>query len=151
MNGGIVTTRLATSDDLGVIAELFDAYRQFYKQDADKAAARQFLEDRQEASQSVLICAERDGEIAGFTQLYPSFSSVSMKPTWILNDLYVAATHRRAGVGETLLDAAKAHARETGAAYLLLSTSHENTNAQALYEANGWKRDMEFRQYAFRL
>ena len=37
-----------------------------------------------------------DGEAAlGFTQLYPSFSSVRMRPIWVLNDLFVAEGGRR--------------------------------------------------------
>ena len=43
----------------------------------------------------------------GFTQLYPSFSSLSLKSVWILNDLYVYEEYRKQGVGKMLLDAAK--------------------------------------------
>ena len=44
--------------------------------------------------------AVEDGEYIGFTQLYPSFSSISMKELWILNDLFVQATKRGAGTGK---------------------------------------------------
>ena len=158
MRGAGVTTRLAGYDDLDAVAELFDLYRQFYKQASDVDAARKFLKQRMEVAKSALICAERrcviaerHCVIAGFTQLYPSFSSVSMKPIWILNDLYVAQAHRRAGIGEALLDAAKAHAHQTGATYLMLSTEHDNTHAQSLYEANGWQLDSKFRTYICQL
>jgi hypothetical protein len=37
---------------------------------------------------STIFLAEERGYPLGFTQLYPSFSSVSMKRVWILNDLF---------------------------------------------------------------
>ena len=80
----------AERDDLDDLVPLFDGYRQFYGQRSDLAAARAFLRERIERDESVIYLAYTEpGEAAGFTQLYPSFSSVSLKPLWILNDLYV--------------------------------------------------------------
>jgi ribosomal protein S18 acetylase RimI-like enzyme len=132
-------------DDL---AALFDGYRQFYGQRADVAAARAFLRERMERGESVIYVAYADGEeAAGFTQLYPSFSSVSLKPLWILNDLFVRDGTRRGGVGRSLLERARRHAAETGAKGLVLSTALTNTGAQRLYESCGWEREDEFLQY----
>jgi hypothetical protein len=41
----------------------------------------------------------------GFMQLYPSFSSVSMQPIWIVNDLFVVEEARRRGVEAIVLAA----------------------------------------------
>jgi hypothetical protein len=38
-----LSTRLATQDDVAVVALLFDAYRQFYEQDADLPLATKFI------------------------------------------------------------------------------------------------------------
>ncbi|MGW8957668.1 GNAT family N-acetyltransferase [Paenibacillus sp. NPDC055715] len=65
----------------------------------------------------------------GFTQLYPSFSSVSMKRTWILNDLYVQEEARKQGIAQALLDKAKLHAIQSNAKSLELQTAPDNTNA----------------------
>ena len=62
-----------------------------------------------------ILCAVDGGKIVGFAQLYPSFSSVSLRPIRILNDLFVDPDHRRSGAGRALLDAARDHARQTGA------------------------------------
>jgi ribosomal protein S18 acetylase RimI-like enzyme len=86
-------------------------------------------------------------EAAGFTQLYPSFSSVSLKPLWILNDLFVRSDIRRGGVGRALLDRARQDAVESGAKGLILSTAVTNKPAQTLYESCGWQRDDEFTHY----
>ena len=85
----------------------------------------------------------------GFTQLYPSFSSVSLARTFILNDLFVVPSHRRSGVGSELLRAAVEHARALGAVRVTLNTDIQNTAAQATYEARGWKRDREYFVYHF--
>jgi ribosomal protein S18 acetylase RimI-like enzyme len=123
--------------EIAIVAPLFDAYRQFYGQAADLEGARQFLLERLQRAESVIFAVVENGIALGFTQLYPSFSSVSMKPIWILNDLYVAGEARRRGVGAQLLTAATDHALQTGAARLVLSTAVENTNAQALYQHLG--------------
>ena len=86
-------------------------------------------------------------EAVGFTQLYPSFSSVSLKGLWILNDLFVRSDVRQGGVGRALLERARQHAADTGAKGLILSTAVTNKPAQTLYESCGWQRDDEFLHY----
>ncbi|HEX4590474.1 MAG TPA: GNAT family N-acetyltransferase [Gemmataceae bacterium] len=139
------------ADQVGLVAPLFDAYRQFYGQPADLDVARRFLAERLNRGESVIFAAVEDGKGLGFTQLYPSFSSVSINSIWILNDLFVAAEARRRGVGAALLNAARDHARQTGAARLVLSTAIDNAAAQALYERNGWRRDTAFLHYKYEL
>jgi GNAT superfamily N-acetyltransferase len=141
----------ATISDLDEAAPLFDAYRQFYGQRSDVAAARAFLDERLRRDESVIFLAvvdgEPGGEALGFTQLYPSFSSVSLKRLWVLNDLFVGPNVRREGVGRRLLDRAREWAIETGAKGLVLATAVDNSKARALYESCGWQRDDEFQHY----
>lgn len=144
---GAPKIRRGTMPDLPRIAELFDAYRQFYGQAPDPDGARAFLRERLQTGDSVLLIAERDRRFLGFAQLYPSFSSQSMKRLWILNDLFVAPAHRRGGVGRALLAAADDLARATVAKGLLLATQKTNATAKALYEGCGWKRDDDFDHY----
>lgn len=144
----------ASIDDLDMIVPLFDGYRQFYKQASDLEGARRFLQAHFERQTSVIFLALRTNEqgqreACGFTQLYPSFSSVSMKRLWILNDLFVAPSARRTGTGTALLERARQFAIETGAKGLSLTTAVDNYTAQAVYEAAGWRRDQEF--YAYHL
>ena len=134
-----------------LVAPLFDAYRQFYGQLPDLEGARRFLSERLGRGESVIFAAVEDGPALGFTQLYPSFSSVSMTSIWILNDLFVAEDARRQGVGARLLRAARDHALRTGAARLVLATAVTNTTAQALYEQEGWRRDTVFLHYEYEL
>ena len=131
-------------DDVSLVAILFDAYRVFYKQSSDLQAAFDFLEQRVDKNESTIFMAILQGEAVGFIQLYPVFSSVSLMPAWLLNDLYVAENARRQGVAEALLQQAKQFALETKAAYVMLQTSEDNYKAQSVYEKNGWVKLNDF-------
>ncbi len=134
-----VSIHRAGIDDLDAVAPLFDLYRQFYGQAADAAIARDFVDGRLRRGESTILLARIDGATVGFTQLFPSFSSVSAARTWVLNDLYVVAGARRHGVAKALLQAAADFARGDGAIRLELETDHDNTGAQALYRHLGWQ------------
>jgi GNAT superfamily N-acetyltransferase len=137
----------ATLEHLGEVAPLFDLYRQFYEQPPDLEGAQDFIRERLECAESVIFLARAGDRPAGFTQLYPSFSSVSMRRLWILNDLFVEAQARKLGVGEALLERARQWAAETGAKGLELATATDNFPARRLYEKTGWKKDLEFFHY----
>lgn len=134
-----VTTRRATLDDLDALAPLFADYRSFYSQVPDLGTATRFLHERLSREESIVFLAELDGMAAGFTQLYPMFSSVRAQRTFILNDLFVAAHARRKGVAQALLSTAATFGREAGAIRLELETMPDNHAAQALYRAEGWQ------------
>jgi len=150
--GDRIYVRLATGGDLDALAALFDAYRQFYRQVPDLAGARAFLAERMAHCQSVILLAEDEESAApGFAQLYPSFTSMGMKPILILNDLFVVPEARGRGVGSALLQAAAEHGRAVGAARLTLKTAIDNLAAQGAYAANGWMRDEAFYSYDLQL
>ncbi len=127
--------------DLDALATLFDAYRQFYGQPSDVAAARDWLRNRLRFGESRVLLARRGGDAVGFAQLYPMFSSVRMARIWILNDLFVLPATRRQGIARQLLDAAADFAREDGAAAIQLETTRDNDAARATYRAAGWRED----------
>ena len=142
-------TRQATIEDLENLAELFDCYRVFYEQASNLEQARQFLWERFEHQESVLFITIHSvtRKAAGFIQLYPSFSSVSMKRIWILNDLFVKNDFRCNGVASQLLDAAKAYAQLTHAKRIELTTAKTNQQAKKLYEKHGYFLDKTFDSY----
>lgn len=141
--------RIADIDDLDPIADLFDQYRMFYGQASDGAVARQFISERMLRRESIILGAQAaNGQFAGFTQLYPSFSSVSAARIFILNDLFVARSYRRQGVARMLLHAAETVAREANVLRLFLSTAETNHPAQALYQSLGWVVDHEFQHWS---
>lgn len=137
---------------LDAVVSLFDAYRQFYRKASDREGARQFIEARLRNGDSVLLLALDDEEQAvGFTQCYPAFSSVRMRPIWILNDLFVAPGCRRQGIAQALMDEAARYARHAGAIALTLATEKDNHTAKALYEQRGYEQDTAFDYYELTL
>ena len=141
-----MTIITAHIEHLDLIVSLFDAYRVFYGKPSDKNAAKQFLFERLKNRDSVIFLALVDNEAVGFTQLYPSFSSVSMKPIYILNDLFVTEAYRKQGIGVALLNKAKELCREQKYKGLALQTETTNT-AQHLYERLGWKKDPDLQYF----
>lgn len=147
-----VQIRRAQLADSSAIAPLFDAYRQFYEQAADLAAAQRFIQARLSKQESVILLAtDSAGELLGFCQLYPSFCSVEAQAIYTLYDLYVRPQARRCGAGRALLKAAHEHAKNQGYARMDLSTARDNTAAQALYESLGWVKAQVFLYYTQRV
>ena len=143
-----ITIKQAKLSDLDGISRLFDAYRVFYKQPSDLALANRFLKDRFNKGESIIFYAKNDvGEYLGFAQLYPSFSSVSAKKIWILNDLFVSENTRGLGVGKKLLNRIKEFAKETNSKGIALETDITNVNAQGLYESLGYIKNNEHYYY----
>ena len=133
--------------DLEAAAALFDAYRQFYRYPPDFSACREYLRERISRAESRIFLVSDAGQTIGFMQLYPSFSSLSLKPVWILYDLFVAPDARKRGVARLLLSQAQTLAGQTRASEVTLATAIDNRAAQQLYERMGWNRDDEFYYY----
>lgn len=142
---------IARANHLEEVAKLFDQYRVFYQKTSDLEAARRFIKQRFESQDSTLILARKDDQAVGFTQLYPSFSSISMQRLWILNDLFVVELHRGQGIAKLLMRRAEKYAHETNAVRIILATQTTNTAAQALYESLDYIKDEAFYHYMLRL
>ncbi len=139
----------ATLEHLDLLTPLFVKYREFYGELAFPEASRRFLEKRLRRKESVIYLAMPDDEdkLLGFCQLYPSFSSLSLKRVWILNDIYVAEEARRQLVADRLLQTARKMAKETNAVRMRVSTKVDNTVAHKVYESIGFHEDTEFKNY----
>ena len=143
-----IATRLSTERDLAAVAALFDAYRQFYGKAPDLTLATDFIRERMQRRESVVLVAERQGHgIVGFSQIYPTFCSVAAARIGVLYDLFVEPGSRKLGAGRALMRAAESHAAGSGLARLELSTARTNLLAQSLYESLGWVRDEAFQVY----
>jgi ribosomal protein S18 acetylase RimI-like enzyme len=133
---------------VAAVLPLFLDYLRFYDVPADEGRAREFIAQRLTRGESAIFLAYDGGSPAGFTQLYPGFSSLDQARQWTLEDLFVTPAARNRGVARALLAAAEDLARATGAVRLILSTAVTNANAQRLYESAGWVRDDDFYVYA---
>ncbi|WP_300603615.1 GNAT family N-acetyltransferase [Niabella sp.] len=125
-----------------LVVPLFDQYRVFYKQASDIPRAQAFIEARLQNNESVIFVAftNQNGLLhpAGFTQLYPTYSSVRTIRNWILNDLFVEAAYRKSGFGEALIRRAMEFATAAGARFLQLETASDNLPRKNYINASGF-------------
>ncbi|WP_299335659.1 GNAT family N-acetyltransferase [uncultured Psychroserpens sp.] len=128
--------------DLNALTKLFDGYRVFYKQQSNIEASKRFLKQRLMQNDSIIYVAYIDNQAVGFTQLYPLFSSVSMEPMYMLNDLYVDSNFRNKGIGEALVNRAKRLCQSENNKGLAIQTAFDNP-AQHLYQRLGFKKDTD--------
>jgi ribosomal protein S18 acetylase RimI-like enzyme len=143
----------ATLEHLDLLTPLFIKYREFYGELPFPDSSRKFLETRLKRNESVIYLALADDEdkLLGYCQLFPSYSSLSLKRVWILNDIYVAEDARRMLVADRLLQTAKQMAKETNAVRLRVATSVSNEVAQKTYESIGFREDTRFKNYTLEL
>ena len=127
---------------LNDLVPLFNGYRMFYKQDSNIKDAKTFLKERITNKESIIFIAYSNDNAIGFTQLYPLFSSVSMQPMYLLNDLFVDSNYRNKGVGNILIQAAKDLCTKNNYKGLAIQTANNNP-AQHLYERVGFKKDTD--------
>lgn len=143
----------ATLEHLDLLTPLFIKYREFYGELPLPDSSRKFLENRLTRKESVIYLALADDEdkALGYCQLFPSFSSLSLKRVWILNDIFVAEDARRMLVADRLLQTAKQMAKETNAVRMRVATSVSNEVAQKTYESIGFREDTRFKNYILEL
>jgi ribosomal protein S18 acetylase RimI-like enzyme len=98
------------------------------------------------AEGGVLFLAEEDGRVVGFAICE---REVGGSPTWewppdflAIVDLVVLPEHRGKGIGDALIAAAEAEARELGVAALDLNMAATNDSARRFYERHGFRTDL---------
>ena len=132
---------VAQPDEAEAIAGLLVEFRDHNGSDwpsdnAFLASVERLLEDRD--TEFLLAARDDDSAPAGILQLRFRFSVWRAAPDAWLEDLYVRADARRAGVGDALLTLAVERAAERGAKRIELDTNEHNAGALALYERHGF-------------
>jgi len=137
------SVRPVVLEDLGQLKELMHRYIvDFYKGKTPEGSKLddhiKHLLSSDEAGTQFVAEAE-DGRLAGFATLYFSFSTTRLQKIAILNDLFVDADFRGAGLGEKLFLHVLEYTKNEGYAYMTWQTAVDNTSAQALYKKMGGK------------
>jgi ribosomal protein S18 acetylase RimI-like enzyme len=139
-----IEIRKIDKDEYGLVADMFNKYRVFYKQASDLELAKEYLRERLSNNEAQVFLAYDSiaSEVLGFTLLYARFSSVSTIKNWHIGDLYVEPNQRKRGIGQKLLQTAVDFATEEKAKFVSLNTAKDNFTAQKVYEDFGFdKRD----------
>ena len=96
---------------------------------------------------SAVLVAEDNQAFVGFATVYLDIVSVRFGQRAWVEDLAVAPHRRSGGIGKALLDAAKAWARDHGAARLELESGSARVDAHRFYERegpDGWSRSFRW-------
>jgi ribosomal protein S18 acetylase RimI-like enzyme len=127
--------RTARSGDSVAVAALLAELG--YPSSPEQAAAR--IERIAADPSTLLIVAEVEGELAGFSALHVQSLVERDEPGCEVAGLVVGERFRRQGIGELLMEAVENEARERGGRYLVLNTAHRRADAHAFYEALGYE------------
>ena len=109
--------------------------------------AAQRLEAAIADDRSTVLVADDNKTVTGLATVYLDIVSVRFGQRAWVEDLAVAPHRRSSGIGKALLDAAKAWARDHGAAWLELSSGVARVDAHRFYERegpDGWSRSFRW-------
>jgi ribosomal protein S18 acetylase RimI-like enzyme len=103
-----------------------------------------FLGTQLEQPNAVILVAERDGEVLGYSYAdVEEYDYMSLRgPAGVLQDIVVDPAHRGRGVGRMLLDATLEALEARGAPRVVLSTAERNLAAQRLFARAGFRPTM---------
>jgi GNAT superfamily N-acetyltransferase len=127
--------RAADLDGLRALLAELHADDAPWDEDAARSTLEAILADRRRR----LLLAFEDGVAAGTVDVFvvPNLTR-GTRPYAVIENVVVAARFRRRGIGRALMDAAVAHARESGCYKLQLISGGARGEAHQLYEAAGF-------------
>jgi aminoglycoside 6'-N-acetyltransferase I len=135
-----IEIRLLGRDDIAVFDHVAE---DVFDHQVDPALAREFLADPRHH----MVVAIEDGVIVGMGSAVDYIHPDKPRQLWI-NEMGVAPSHHRRGIGRQILDALLAHGRDMGCTEAWLGTELENEPARKLYESGGGKGET-FVLYSF--
>ena len=137
---------LAAPHDAAAVVTLLDAYARDPFGDgkplADEVRERLVPALREHPTTRVFLALVEDQPV-GIATSFVGFSTFAAKPLINVHDLAVLPEARGKGVGRALLDAVEQHARATGCCRVTLEVLDTNARARGLYEAVGFRHEMD--------
>jgi aminoglycoside 6'-N-acetyltransferase I len=134
--------RLLHLGDLAVLDKVADGV---FDAPVQERLAREFLAD----ARHHLAVAIDDGVVVGMASAVDYVHPDKAPQLWI-NEVGVAPTHQRRGIGRLLLEALLEHGRALGCTEAWLGTEEDNVAARRLYESAGGRAE-PFILYSFPL
>lgn len=125
-----IAINILSHDDAGILKSIDP---DVFDDSLDLPRAAEFLADPRHH----LAVAIHDDQVIGFVSAVHYVHPDKSRPELWINEVSVAETYRRQGLGKRLLEAMFDVARELGCAEAWVLTDRENTAAMSLYSAVG--------------
>jgi GNAT superfamily N-acetyltransferase len=154
MNAPATTIRHAAATDKPVLGRLgaellrvhhgFDAERFLAPGPTTEEGYGRFLATEHAHDETVVLVAERAGEIVGyvFAAVEPRSWKELRDRAGFIHDVLVVESARGTGIGERLIEAAAEWLLARGVPRVMLWTADKNVYAQRLFERLGFRRTM---------
>ncbi|UYN96348.1 MAG: GNAT family N-acetyltransferase [Enhydrobacter sp.] len=136
--------RHAQRGDEAQLAFLLEDYEHHYGNEIPEGAGTAgaaFLTAASPGGTLCLVAERNDGRLVGFAILNPYFPAEKLTHGLFLKELYVAAEARSQGVGEKLIEAIQALAKERGDTNVVWTTGQDNAGSQRFYDRLGMRRE----------
>jgi GNAT superfamily N-acetyltransferase len=129
-------------EDVPAVADLMRQLAEFEKLPPPDAAAEARLASHAfpgdgQVPLVELWVAERAGEVVAYAAIFLAYSTFRARPTLYLEDLYVRADARRAGIGTAMLSRLREEATARGCGRFEWSVLDWNTPSIEFYESRG--------------
>lgn len=132
-----IPVRHATVDDAAAVAQLLDDFnREFGGHTLGAPALEQRLRELIDGSETTVLVVGDEPVGLAVLRFRRSIWGEDLECT--VAELYVIPSRRGHGIGRALMEDAIGHARERGADYIDVGTSHDDTAARAVYESLGF-------------
>lgn len=122
-----------TRAEIDQLTEIFDQYRLHYGEAADASRSASWLKMNIGTGHLEAFVAEDERAFVGFAITMSVPASLRLGHFWQIRDLFVLPSHRRLGVGRSLLRFIRAAAISSGALRLTVTTEADNAPALRLY------------------
>jgi N-acetylglutamate synthase-like GNAT family acetyltransferase len=130
-----VTIRDARLEDAEALAALIGQLG--YPTTAEATAERLARLEASEADR--VVVAELEGQVVGLASLHASLSVEHDEPAAKLSAIVIDAAHRGRGIGDALVTAMEAEARQRGCCLIFLTTAERRADAHAFYRRLGYE------------
>jgi GNAT superfamily N-acetyltransferase len=90
---------------------------------------------------TLCLVADDNGKLTGFAILNPYFPGPRLSHGLFLKELYVAQSARSSGLGEKMIEAIRALAKQRGDTRVIWTTSEDNKGSQRFYDRLGIRRE----------
>ncbi len=139
----------ASIEDIEKIYFMVDEFRQVYGETSDLESCKDFVTERISKNESVIFFACDSVTLTpfGYVQLYPFFSTLSLRTFWMLTDLYIRPDFRKNGYSKLLINNSKVLAQESKTVGILIEARITNHSAERLYDTVGFKKEGEHLYY----